>query len=449
MSKWSIASLDAEADKRSCEAVVAEALARALDPAGEGGRVFRQMRGEAALAEARAHDLLRKQGVRLSPLHGLPVSIKDNADFKGSVSAAGSKVLLEGPPAASDSPVVHRLKQAGAVIMGRTNMSELAFSGVGYNPHFGTPANPYERAKKRIPGGSSAGAAVSVTDRMAVVALGTDTGGSVRIPAALTGLVGFKPTKRRVPTDGVVPLSTTLDSVGPLATSVADCALVDAIFAGEEAPEPAMSIPHLRFWFPADFMMAGCDALVQRAFERALKLLVDGGSNVSEESSDIFDVTWRMARRGTIATAEAVEHFGALIQQRRDDFDPRVAERIERGASMSAADHVANLRERAEFIRALRAISEPYDAIIAPTVPIVAPLISDIESDEGFRKANGLILRNPAVANLADRPSISIPCHATGEPPVGLMLIGHEMRDAQLLVVAATVEAILAKGLQS
>ncbi|HEY3884526.1 MAG TPA: amidase, partial [Vicinamibacterales bacterium] len=440
---WSIAALNAGAGRgvRSCAEIVTEALARAGE--GEGARVFRTRRGEDALTEARAYDQLRASAAHPSPLAGLPVSIKDNIDVAGEVSAAGSKLLLDSAPATDDAPVVQRLKRAGGVIVGRTNMSEFAFTGIGHNPHFGTPANPFDRATGRIPGGSSAGAAVSVADRMAVAALGTDTGGSVRIPAALTGLVGFKPTKRRVSTEGVVPLSTTLDCVGPIAATVADCALLDAIISGEDAFAPPQAQLPARLWLPARRMLAGADDTVQRSFAHALKRLGEAGVSIAEFDDPVFEIPARIAARGSLSTAEMWERFGDRLRARRADVDPHVLLRVERGASMTAADYIANLRERAAFIRRMDSLMAPFDAMVAPTVPIVAPRFADIAEDENFHRLNLLILRNAAIANLADRPSISIPCHREGEAPVGLMLIGHTLQDARLLGMACAIEHLL------
>jgi aspartyl-tRNA(Asn)/glutamyl-tRNA(Gln) amidotransferase subunit A len=440
MRDWSIASLNAEiARGRSCDSIVAEALERAR--AGEGPRVFRVVHETQALASAHAADLLRARNAHPSPLAGLPVSIKDNMDSEGEVSAAGSKALLESAaPAERDAPVIARLLLAGAAIVGRTNLSEFAFHGIGTNPHFGTPANAFDRAARRIPGGSSSGAAISVTDRMAVVALGSDTGGSVRIPAALNGLVGFKPTKRRVSTEGVVPLSTTLDSVGPLGTRVADCALLDSIVSGDRRVELNADLRALRFCLPEAFMLAGADETVARVFERALRRLRDAGVEIAPMRSGLFAATESLAKRGSISQAEVWERFGALIRERRADIDPFVARRIERGASMTAADYIANLRERAAFIAELDAATQFFDAIVAPTVPIVAPRIAEMADEDVFARTNLLVLRNTAIANLADRPSITIPCHGANEPPVGLMLIGHTMQDAWLLAVAAAIE---------
>src|SRR5947209_10577776 len=219
--------------KTTSRKLVEAALARIADAGGEGGRAFTKVHAQGALLAADASDRFRKEGVVPSALAGLPVSIKDLFDIAGEVTTAGSKILRDAPPATADAVAVARLRAAGAVLIGRSNMSEFAFSGIGINPHYGTPANPYDRGRRRIPGGSSSGAAVSVSDGMAAFALGTDTGGSVRIPAALCGIAGFKPTRRRVPLVGAFPLSTTLDSVGPLAATVACCATVFQVLAGE------------------------------------------------------------------------------------------------------------------------------------------------------------------------------------------------------------------------
>src|SRR5437899_2177838 len=263
---------DLAAGRTTARKLAEAALARIEDPKGEGKRAFIKVYKAQALAAADASDALRKAGIVPSPLAGLPVSIKNLCNVAGETTLAGSRALDDMPPAQQDAPVLARLRAAGAVIVGSTNMSEFAFSGVGANPHYGTPGNPADR--KRVPGGSSSGAAVSVGDQMAVVALGTDTGGSVRIPSAVCGLVGFKPTARRVPIDGVVPLSTSLDSIGPLANSVECCAIVDAVFAGQPivVPEP-VALSGLRFAIPRHFVMDELDATVSKAFERACAML--------------------------------------------------------------------------------------------------------------------------------------------------------------------------------
>src|SRR5437588_5653525 len=231
-----LASLAADLDngRTSARKLVEGCLAKIADPAGEGVRAFIHVDKEAALGAADAMDRLRKAHAAPSPYAGIPVSIKDLFDIKGQVTRAGSRALEEdATPAEADAPAVARLRRAGFVVIGRTNMTEFAYSGIGINPHYGTPKSVWRRDVGHVPGGSSSGAAVSVVDGMAYGGLGTDTGGSCRIPAAFNGIVGFKPTQRRVPLDGGVPLSSSLDSFGPLARTARCCAVLDAVLANE------------------------------------------------------------------------------------------------------------------------------------------------------------------------------------------------------------------------
>ncbi|MFM8613995.1 MAG: amidase family protein, partial [Alphaproteobacteria bacterium] len=264
---------------------VEEALARIADPAGEGSRAFMTVHGEAARATAAAMDSLRKAGRPPSAYAGIPISVKDLYDEAGITSRSGSVVLKGSAPAKLDASTVQRLRRAGFVVIGRTNMVEFAFSGLGVNPHYGTPKSPWDRATGRLPGGSSSGAGVAVADGMGFVGLGTDTGGSCRIPAALCGVVGWKPTARRVPITGILPLSPSLDSAGPLARSVADCALIDGFMAGEEAPKPPAppAMQSLTFALPrGTYLTDGMDGHVAAAFETALRKLSLAGARIIE-----------------------------------------------------------------------------------------------------------------------------------------------------------------------
>jgi aspartyl-tRNA(Asn)/glutamyl-tRNA(Gln) amidotransferase subunit A len=430
------------AGRTNCAEIVGTALARAKNLEGEGLSTFRSLREEDALKEAGAQDRLRAAGRAASALAGLSISIKDNIDIAGERTGGGCKLLEDTPPALAHAAVVARLKSAGAVIVGRTNMSELAFSGLGYNRFYGTPANPWDRATRRIPGGSSSGAAVSVTDGMAVAALGTDTGGSVRIPAALTGLAGFKPTQARVPRDGVLPLSTLLDCVGPLAHNISDCALLDGILSGDSAPLESFAEP-LRLCTADDFMLEAADATVRSAYEKAKAALERAGARFEPLPEGGFAEMLEYNRRGSFSAAEAWERFGENILARPQDIDPRIGERILRGRRITPADLDANARMRAAMIERFERAMPAFDALIAPTVAIVAPPIADMEDDDCFRRANGLILRNPMVANLLDAPSLTVPCHAPGTAPVGLMLIGARMSDRRLLAIGAAIERLL------
>lgn len=434
---------DLAAGRTGARALAEAALARIADPAGEGSRAFVKVWRDQALAAADAADALRRAGVAQGPLAGIPVSIKDLCDVRGETTLAGSKALGDAPPAAADAPVVARLRAAGATIVGSTNMSEFAFTGVGVNPHYGTPGNPVDRA--RVPGGSSSGAAVSVADGMAVAGLGTDTGGSVRIPAALCGLVGFKPTAARVPLAGLVPLSSSLDSVGPLAASVACCAALDAVFAGEPVDPPeAFPVAGLRIAAAQRYVLDGMDSGVARAYGRALSALSAAGARIVEAPFAEFEEIPRINAKGTLAGFEAAAWHRELIARRGADYDPLVAVRIRAGAGLAAADYIELLARRADLQRRVARLTAPFDAVAMPTCPIVAPRMADLADPDAFARNNLLLLRNPTVGNFLDRCAISLPCHAAGELPVGLMLMAERGADRRLLAIARGVEAVLA-----
>ena len=420
-----------------------EALARIEDAKGEGKRAFIKVYKTQALAAADASDALRKAGHR-----GLAARRAPGLDQE-SLQRARARRRLPAPrrsttrqPPGEDAPVVARLRAAGAVIVGSTNMSEFAFSGVGFNPHYGTPGNPADR--KRVPGGSSSGAAVSVADRMAVAALGTDTGGSVRIPAAVCGIIGFKPTARRVPIDGVVPLSTSLDSIGPLANSVECCAIVDAVFAAEPitVPEP-VHLAGLRFAVPRHFVMDDLDPVVAKAFERALKALAGKGVKVEEIDLPQLNELSAINAKGGFAASEAYAWHKELIARRGNDYDQLVAPRIRRGAEMTAADYIELLARRADLQKRVAAVTANYDAVVMPTCAITAPTLDEVSTPEGFTKKNMLLLRNTTVGNFLDRCGISLPCHAEGELPVGFMLMGEAMADKRILAMARSVAPVV------
>jgi len=442
-----IASLGAQfaAGRTSSVALTERALERIGDADGEGARAFTRIYRQESLAQAQASDALRRHGIVPSVLAGIPVSIKDLFDLAGEPTLAGSRVLAAAPPAPRDAPAVRRLRAAGAIIIGKTNMTEFAYSGLGLNPHYGTPRNPYDRATGRIPGGSSSGAAVSVSDCMAVAGIGTDTGGSVRIPAALCGLVGFKPTARRVPREGVLPLSTTLDSVGPIAASVADCSLVDAVLAGEEpAVAPALPIASVRLGVVRDYLVDGLDQVVGRAWERALSCLTAAGARARDMRLPLLHDIARANAHGGIAAAEAFHWHRERLARQATQYDPRVAARLQRGATLGSADYAALKQERARIIAAAQECFDPFDALVAPTVSMIAPPIGPLEQDdELYLRTNYAILRNPSVVNFLDGCALSVPCHRHGEAPVGLMLFGLAGQDHRVLQAGLAVEAAL------
>jgi len=421
------------------------ALDRAADPAGEGARVYTRVYTEQALAAAQASDTLRAAGLARSPIEGLPISIKDLFDVAGETTLAGSVARRGEPAAACSAAVVRRLQAAGAVIVGRSNMTEFAFSGLGINPHYGTPRNPWDRATGRIPGGSSSGAAVSVTDGMAAAAIGSDTGGSVRIPAALCGITGFKPTARRVPRAGVLPLSTTLDSIGPLAASVACCVVLDAIMAGAEPVLPApASLRGARLAVPTTLVLDDLDATVAHAFERACVHLRACGAQVHELAIPAFATMAALNAKGSFSAAQAWTWHRELIARKGETYDPRVLTRILPGQTMSAADYLDLLAAHPAWIADVEARIADYDALVLPTTPIVAPAIAAlVASDDLYFKTNSLMLRNPSLINFLDGCALSIPCHRPGEAPVGLMLAAAGGADQRLLALGLALEAAL------
>jgi aspartyl-tRNA(Asn)/glutamyl-tRNA(Gln) amidotransferase subunit A len=434
---------DLAAGRTTSLGIVEEALQRATDPAGEGKRTFTRVYAEQAREAAEAQDRLRAAGYAASPLAGIPVSVKDLFDVAGETTLAASKALDDTPPATRDAPIVARLKAAGAVIVGKTNMTEFAFSGVGINPHFGTPGNPADRM--RIPGGSSSGAAVSVADGSAVVAIGTDTGGSVRIPAAFCGLVGFKPTQDRITREGAFPLSTSLDSVGPLARTVADCAVADAVMAGEEPVVPdALPLAGLRLGVPQTLVLDGLDAAVSAAFARGCAALSAAGARIVEIPLRELGELPQVNAKGGFGSAESYALHATLIERRGAQYDPLVRKRILRGREMSAADYIELLQARRRIIAAVDTATSGLDALLMPTVPFVAPKIAELAEEATFVPLNLMILRNPSVVNFLDRCAITLPVQRPGELPVGLSLVGEHGADKRLLAMALAAEAVLA-----
>ena len=430
--------------RTSSRALVEQSLERISDPAGEGSRTFIKVHADTARTMADASDALRRAGQVPTRYAGIPIALKDLFDIAGEPTAAGSTVLADAPPAEAHAPVVARMLAAGFVPVGRVNMTEFAFSGLGINPHHGTPTSPWDRASRRIPGGSSSGTAVAVADGMAAAGLGTDTGGSCRIPAAFCGVVGYKPTARRVPIEGVVPLAPSLDSVGPLAPSVDCCAAIDAVLAGETPHMPQRAaLSGLRLAIPVNIVLEGMDATVSAAFERALSKLSEAGAKIVRTRFHGFEHIGPVNGTGGFAAGEAYAWHRRLLAEKAAGYDPRIRVRISRGERMSAADYLDLVRERARIIAAFDAETQDYDALIMPTVPIIAPTISSLDDEAAYNRINLLILRNTALGNFLDRCAISLPCHTPGEAPVGLMLMGETMGDKRLFGIAAAVEAAL------
>jgi len=418
------------------------ALARIADPDGEGARACLTVYREQAIAAADAADARARHSISLGPIDGAIVSVKDLFDVAGEVTRAGSKVLAEeGKPAVADAPVVRRLRSAGAVIVAKTNMTEFAFSGIGANPHFGTPGNPADR--KRVPGGSSSGAAVAAADGMCDIAIGTDTGGSTRIPAALCGIVGFKPSRQRVPTEGAFPLSYTLDSIGPMARTVAECANADAIMAGDAVrPLETAPLSGLRCGVAQGAPLELLDATVGKRFPEALDAVEKAGVRLSAEKLPLLEPMNAINARGGIAPAEAFAVHRDRLARRGDAVDQNVRVRIERATKIGAADYIDMMRERATLVRAMDAQLADLDVLAMPTTPIVAPLQADVATQDNFFRQNAMVLRNTSIWNFFDCCAISLPLPRSGALPAGLMLVARNGHDRNLLRIAAAVERL-------
>ena len=435
---------DLDAGRTTARKLVEQCLARIADPAGEGARAFIHVDKEAALAAADAMDHLRKANAAPSPYAGIPVSIKDLFDIKGQVTRAGSRALEDSAPAEADAPVVARLRRAGFVVIGRTNMTEFAYSGIGINPHYGTPKSVFNRSVGHVPGGSSSGAAVSIADRMAYGALGTDTGGSCRIPAAYNGIVGYKPTQARVPLTGGVPLSSSLDSFGPLARSVACCAVLDAVLADEAVqhlrPRP---VKGMRLAVPTTIALDDLDDEVAKTFERTLAALSREGALIERIEVPEFNEVLVMNSKGGFAAAESYAWHRYLLTSKGDVYDPRVRVRILRGESISAADYIDILGARRSFIARAEKRIAPYDALVLPTTANTPPKIADLADDQAFAVQNLRSLRNCTLINMLDGCAISLPAHREGEMPVGLMLAAAGGSDRRIFELAAGMEDVI------
>jgi aspartyl-tRNA(Asn)/glutamyl-tRNA(Gln) amidotransferase subunit A len=444
---WTVEALggDLAAGRTTSRALLETALERIAEPSGEGARAFLKVYADSARADADHADRLRKAGVVRSAVDGLPVSVKDLFDVGGDVTRAGSKVLADSPAARADAPAVARLRAAGAVIVGRTNMVEFAFGVTGLNPHYGTPKNPWDRSTARVPGGSSSGAGVAQADGMCVMALGSDTRGSIRLPAALCGVVGFKPTQQRVPREGAFPLSYTLDSIGPLANSVACCAAYDSVLAAAPAQALApLSAKGLRFLVPRGSLIEDLDPEVARAFEASLGRIAAAGALITHLPVPAFERQAEYFRSGGFPGAEV----NAIHRRRLDriaEYDQRVGKRINMAKDLSAADYVDLMRLREAYIAEVTAALAPFDAFLMPTTPCIAPTIQEVDaSDDAYFRWNMRILRNVGVVNFLDGCAVTLPCHAAGAAPVGLSVCGPALADRRILAVARAVEGVLA-----
>lgn len=423
-----------------------QALAAITASEGEGSRAFTRVYAQWAREQAEASAQRRATGNALSPLDGVPVSIKDLFDLQGEATTGGSKVLVDAPAAPSHAAIVDRLLAAGVVIVGKTNMTEFAYSGLGINPHYGTPANPWDRASRRIPGGSSSGAAVSVSDGMSLGAIGSDTGGSVRIPAAFCGLTGFKPTARRISMAGVLPLSASLDSVGTLAHDVLSCVALDAVIADRPLSLTAKNLADAHFAIPQTRVLDGLDPQVAMAFEQAVQAIKQAGAQVSliplTEVAELDAIN----ASGGFTALESWQWHQPLIEQHAENYDPRVVSRIRRGEALGETDRQRLVEQRADWQTRVSHTVQQYDALLMPTVPFIAPPVAELEADEeAYFRVNGAALRNPSVINFLDGCAVSLPCSAEGQAPVGLMVAALPLQDEALMSWALAIETLLKK----
>ena len=412
----------------------------------DGARAFITVNADTARKQANRIDKLRSAGAPLPPFAGVTLSVKDLFDIAGEITTAGSRVLADAKPADRDATVLARLRAAGFIVIGRTNMTEFAYSGLGMNPHYGNPRSPFGRDQGggRVAGGSSSGSAVSICDDMAAATIGTDTGGSTRAPAAFCGITGMKPTTTRMPTRGVYPLSSSFDAAGPMAASVACCAILDDLMTGgeghAETPFPASG---LRLAVPRGYLFDDLDPEVAAAFDAAVDRLSAAGANVTDIRIDILEDLRPANLPKSIVSAEAYEVHRAMMADRRDGYDPYVAARLAGGADISAADYIAMTRERAATCAAVQAVTRPYDALLLPTTPAIPLPLDGMEGIETLMKASARILRNTALSNYLDRPAITMPCHTPAAAPVGLSLMGSRGHDRRLLAIAAGVEPVV------
>ncbi len=444
--KWTVEGLarDLRDGKVTSRELVEQGLAKISDPAGEGARAFIRVDAEGARAAADHQDQLRRRNRQPSPFAGIPISVKDLFDLAGEITTAGSKVLKDAAPALVDAPAIAALKSAGMVVLGRTNMTEFAYSGVGLNPHYGTPCSAFDRKTGRIPGGSSSGAAVAIADGMCALSIGTDTGGSCRIPAAYNGITGYKPSTGRVSTRGAYPLSPRLDSVGPLGNSVACCAAADAVMAGDwQGKIAAREVSSLRIGVLKTAVLEGVDSDVSKAYERALVRLSKAGATLVDfEFKELLEMP-SLTIKGGIVAAEAYAQHRDLIAKRGADYDPRVRMRLEAAGGISAADYLSIVKRRDEMIGRFSAATQGFSAIALPTVVIVPPAIAALATDQDYLRYNSMSLRNTYVGNFLDCCAISIPVNEPGAAPVGLMLMGAWGQDQILFSVGQAVENLL------
>lgn len=445
---WTIASVTKALEEGEVSAVdlVSAAFSAIEKEEGEGERSFIRTFKNSAITQAAASDALRKMKVPQGPLAGVPISIKDLLDIEGEPTTAGSPVMAAtAKPAGADATLIARLRAAGAIFLGHTNMTEFAYSGLGINPHYGTPRNAWEQHIGHVPGGSSSGGAVSVAQNMAVAAIGSDTGGSVRIPAAFNRLYGFKPTLDRLPMDGVFPLSSSMDTIGPLARSIRCCRLLDQVMAGLPVTQGQLSsMAGLRFGILETIALDGLDVEVAGSFVRALETISKAGARLERIKVDAIQRSNDIAALGTLVGPEAYHLHKNIVSNHAEEMDPRVQTRIVNAANIPASDYIEMLKLRQDMIERTEAAISNYDAVLMPTVAVVPPEIKPLlSSDDLYFQTNAKVLRNTSLGNLLGAPAATLPVGPKDAPPVGLMVMGIRGQDERVLNVAESIDTCL------
>jgi aspartyl-tRNA(Asn)/glutamyl-tRNA(Gln) amidotransferase subunit A len=418
---------------------VERALAKADELQTNGAAIFTTIYRQSARLEAASSHQRHITGALLTPNDGRIISIKDLFDVAGETTLAGARALADEAPASVDAPIIAGLRRAGAVILGKTNMTQFALSCLGLNPDFGTPLSPWDRDARRIAGGSSSGAAASVAEGVVDLAIGTDTGGSIRVPAAFCGVVGFKPTAGRIDTGGTFTLSWTLDTIGPIANDVHSCAEADAILANGPAPLPPRR-DGVTLGVPDGFLLDTMDAHVTVGFEAALIRLAHAGVRlVSVALPAVADLPEIGRAGGGFAPTEGWAAHANLFERVGDRCDPRVMRRFLDASHTRLSDYYTMLQIRDRIIRKCEA-EDGCDAIVFPTVPIIPPRLEELDRDDAYYAANARAYRNAWVVNALGRCAITIPCGAAGGPPVGLTIMARAGADAELLSIAEGLE---------
>ena len=437
-------------NKITARQLVENCLAAIDDPDGEGQRAFISTYHDRARQQADMIDHARKQGWAVPKFAGIPLSVKDLFDEAGIVTKAGSIVLKDAAPASQDAIVVARLKAAGFIVIGRTNMTEFAFSGLGTNAHYGTPRSPFERDPKnpkigRVAGGSSSGSAVSISDQMAVATIGSDTGGSTRAPAAFCGIVGFKPTTDRMPGTGIFPLSTSFDAAGPMGTSVDCCAILDSLMAGKDGnTEPPFPVKNLRLAIPVGYLFDDLDDHVAQCFAAAIKALSAAGAIIEEMPIAPIEAMRPSNNTKSIVAAEAYAlHCDRLKSDAVAQYDPYIAHRLAGGHDISTTDYINMFAARKKVWADVQTMTQHFDALVLPTSPALPPTLDTLDSIAAKTAINARCLRNTSLSNYLDQPTITLPCHGAGTAPVGISLMGPRLHDRRLFAIAAGVEKIL------